>query len=434
MSSTAAASRIDEFRAALASSTNPSLLRTDGVDVFAVDGLTPDVVATPTSEAEISTVLGEAYELGLAVIPFGAGNHMSLGNVPSSYDIALSTRQLDRIVAHEPADLTVTVEPGVRLSELESLLLSHHQFLPIDAPCGDEATVGGLIASGASGPMRHAYGTVRDWLIGVRVVHADGRLSKSGGKVVKNVTGYEMTKLYAGSLGSLGVISEATFKLMPAPAVNRTVAAQVHSPHAGATLAFAAQDAGLAIQRAELLSPPAAFAVLGDARWSMLFRVTGNGGGVLRTLHELASVAPAFQSSVDEVDESAWKRWNDVLTPDELSLRVSVPPASVADAVEVLDRRFAGAAATLSATITAGLVRANLRPSREHRVAALVTHTAQEASRHGGFVVVDAAPASYKREHDVFGPLRPDFQIMKRLKDEFDPRRTLAPGRFAGRL
>lgn len=434
MSSPTTTSRIDEFRGSIASAVNAGLVRDADVDQFVVDSVAPDVVVTPSSEQELSTVMREAKEFGLAVIPFGGGRHMTLGNVPREYDVALSTAQLDRVVAHEAADLTVTVEPGVRLADLEALLAAHNQFLPLDPPAGEGATAGGLIASAVQGPLRHAFGTARDWLIGVRVVHADGRISKAGGRVVKNVTGYEMTKLYTGSLGTLGVISEATFKLMPSPAQQRTVAAYFHSPHAAATFAFAAQDAGLSLYSAELLSPPAAFAVLDQSRWAVLMRAAGTVNGVDRTLREVAALAGGVQASVEERDDASWSRWGDAFEAGTLSLRLSIAPSAVADAVEVLDRRFAGAAATLSATISAGVVRANLRPSQEHRPAALVAHARDVAARHEGYVVVDAAPPSFKRQDDVFGPLRPDFAIMKRLKDEFDPRRTLSPGRFVGRL
>jgi glycolate oxidase FAD binding subunit len=434
MSSPTATSRINEFRSSIASSINAGLVRDADVDQFDVDGVAPDVVVAPSSEQELATVLREANEYGLAVIPFGAGRHMTLGNAPKEYDVALSMAQLNRVVAHEPADLTVTVEPGARLSDLEALLAQHNQFLPLDPPGGDAATVGGLIASAVQGPLRHAFGSARDWLIGVRVVHADGRMSKAGGRVVKNVTGYEMTKLYTGSFGTLGVISEATFKLMPAPAMTRTVAAYFHSPHAAATFAFAAQDAGLSLYSAELLSPPAAFAVIGQARWAVLMRAAGTMNGVDRTLREIAAIGAGVQASIEEAGDAAWRRWSDVFALGELALRLSVAPSAIADAMEVLDRRFAGAAATLSSTISAGVLRANLRPSQDHRASALVAHARAVASRHEGFVVVEAAPPSFKRQEDVFGPLRPDFAIMKRLKDEFDPRRTLSPGRFVGRL
>jgi len=434
MSSSVAASRIGEFSRALASSVDDDLVRREGLDAFAVDGVVPAVIVSPSSEHEVSRALAAAFEFGLAAIPFGGGDHMTFGNMPAAYDVALATGRLHRIIAHEPADLTVTVEPGVRLSDLQAALASHNQFLPLDPPSTAAATIGGLVASGVSGPMRHAFGTARDWLIGIRVVHADGTISKAGGRVVKNVAGYEMTKLYAGSLGTLGVISEATFKLMPAPVAHGDVAAFAHSPHAAVTLAFAAHDAGLALHAVELLSPPAAFAVLGEPGWALLARSAGTPGAVARTREEITALAAGLQIATADVDGDAWRRWNDAFVPRDLALRISVQPSAVADAIEVLDRRFAGAGAMLSSTVGAGVIRANLRPGPGHRAVTLVAYAEEVASRHAGYAVVEAASASYKRDHDVFGPIRPDFSIMKRLKDEFDPRRTLAPGRFVGRI
>lgn len=428
-SETATLSRLDEFRTAVAACVDGDA----SVGAYAVDGSLPAVVVAPGSEGELASTFSEANAAGLSAVAFGGGAHMSIGNAPEAYDIAVALRRLDRVVAHEPADLTVTVEAGANLAELERMLTEHNQFLPLDPP-GAPATAGGLIAANLFGPLRHAHGTARDWLIGIRVVHADGAISKAGGRVVKNVTGYELTKLYTGSLGTLGVISEATFKLAPLPPVRRTISCTTHSAHAAATLLFAARDAGLSIEAAELLSPPAAFAVLGDARWSALLRLGGMRGGVERSMRELASYVTGLNGSIDDVADDAWQRWYTAFAPERLSLRISVPPTSVPEAVEVLDRRFAGAAAMLSATVAAGVVRAKLSPSAEQRAPTLVDRARDIAEAQGGYVVVDAAPPSYKREHDVFGPLRPDFAIMKRLKDEFDPTRTLAPGRFVGRL
>ena len=159
----------------------------------------------------------------------GGGTQRSLGNPPRSYDLALDTRSLDRLIQYEPADLTVTVEAGMSLARLEEILAAEGQFLPLEAPCPSSATVGGMLAAACFGPMSLSYGQPRDWLIGVKVVNADGRVTKGGGQVVKNVTGYDMNKLYTGSLGTLGVIVEASFKVAPKPAVSTTLAAKFAS-------------------------------------------------------------------------------------------------------------------------------------------------------------------------------------------------------------
>jgi glycolate oxidase FAD binding subunit len=361
--------------------------------------------------------------------------HIGAGNAPQAYDAALSLARLDRIIAHEPADMTVTVEAGARVADLQRTLGEAGQHLPLDPAGGDGATVGGVLAANAYGPLRHAHGTARDWLIGIRVVHADGSSSKSGGRVVKNVTGYDMPKLFAGSLGTLGVIAEATFKVAPLPRSNATAAIGVETARQAATIAFAANDAGLAMDAAELLSPPAAYAVLGEPRWVLLMRVAGGGAAVERSLRDLHTMSEAHAAPFAIRDgEQTWSAWRRSLAPGDLAMRVSVMPTAVAETVEVLDRRFAGAAAMMSATISAGVIRARLQASRTARAGALVAAAREVAGRHRGYVFIDAAPPSLKRQIDAFGRLRPDFAIMKRLKEQFDPQRTLSPGRFAGRL
>ncbi len=435
MSDVAVASRIDEFVAAVRSVVEPEHIYESRLGRFEVDGMLPDVALAPRTVEELVACLSEAHETGLSIIPFGGGTHIGAGNVPESYDVAVSVERINRIAAYEPADLTITAGGGLRLQDLQAVLGARGQFLPLDPPSGGGATIGGVLAANAYGPRRHAFGTARDWLIGSRVVHADGTVSKGGGRVVKNVAGYDMPKLYVGSFGTLGVIAEATFKVAPLPKLEATVVVACDSAHAACTLLFAAHDAGLALHAAELLSPPATSAVLGEHRWMILARAAGGAGAIDRSLRELHEMAAGLQAAF-EIRDSAqtWRSWNDAFKPGALSLRVIVMPSSVADAIEVLDRRLVGSAPLLSATVSAGVIRAQLEPTREARAGVLIERTREVAERYDGTVVVDAASPAVKRLIDVFGPLRPDFAIMKRLKQEFDPARRLAPGRFVGRL
>ena len=252
-----------------------------------MDGSKPGPVVTPTDIEQLRAGLSEAANHEISIIPVGGGKHLGIGNVPQSYDVAMSLAQMNHIIAHEPADLTVTVEAGLRLDDLQRALAVHGQFLPLDPPCAAGATIGGVLAVNAHGPLRHAFGTARDWLIGTRVVHADGSLSKSGGRVVKNVTGYDMHKLYVGSLGTLGVLVEATLKVAPLPHGDSTLAIACRSAARGAEMILAAHDAGLALHAAELLSPPASHAVLGQSSWCALVRVAGGAQAVARSLREM---------------------------------------------------------------------------------------------------------------------------------------------------
>lgn len=188
-----------------------------GAELFphGIDGVVPRVVAFPADAGQIRAILALANERRLAVIPYGGGTQLGLGNPPERADIALSLSRLDKIVAYEPADMTVTVQAGVTLQALQRHLARHGQCLPFDPALPGRATVGGMIATREAGPLRQAFRGIADRLLGIEVVTADGKRAKAGGRVVKNVSGYEMGRLYTGSLGTLAVIVEATFKVQP---------------------------------------------------------------------------------------------------------------------------------------------------------------------------------------------------------------------------
>ena len=186
-------------------------------DQFIIDGKAPETVVYPTSIAEVSQLLKEANEHGRAISPVGQGAFLHLGGVPKRYEQALCTTALNTLVDYQPADMTVKVGAGMSLAQLQAVLGENRQWLPLDPPCPERATVGGLIAANLNGPARFSQGTVRDFLIGLRVVRSDGTLIKGGGQVVKNVAGYDLPKLYCGSFGTLGVIVEATFMIRPRP-------------------------------------------------------------------------------------------------------------------------------------------------------------------------------------------------------------------------
>ncbi len=189
----------------------------------AVAGVRPAVVVEPADEAGVAATLAHADREGLKVLPRCAGTQLGLGFPPTGGDVLLSTAGLNKVVEHAPGDLTVTVEAGVSLGALQEALAPAGQWLALDPALPPHATIGGIVATNASGPRRLRYGGVRDQIIGVRVVRADGTAAKGGGKVVKNVAGFDLPKLLTGSLGTLGVIVSATFRLYPLPAASRTV-------------------------------------------------------------------------------------------------------------------------------------------------------------------------------------------------------------------
>ena len=412
---------------------------TPGDTAYAVDGLVPRFVATPASVEELAAVLAATDARSAAVIPWGGGRHMTLGNVPSKYDVALRTVKLDRVLEYEPTDLVVTAEAGITLGRLQALLAEHGQFLPIEAP--DDSTVGGVLAAGSSGPSRHAYGLPRDWLLGCRIAHADGAVSKGGGRVVKNVAGYDLPKLAIGSLGTLGVIVEATFKVAPMLAAQETFLATYRSIEAAAELLFAADERGLTL-RALALQAGSQDEVL-TACW-----LTGPPAAIERTARELAVLARSDETQRLQGEESErwWSQLSTQSAPAEggVSLRVSLPPSAVVGFMQrltALDGKAGpdgpppdGVLATSLAYPTTGLVLVQLGNAPVERLVDAIETARRQATETAGSLVAEVAPVAVKERIDVWGDAGDSLALMRRLKQQFDPRGTLNPGRFIGGL
>ena len=401
---------------------------------FAVDGLTPRYVATPSSVDELTAALAAANEAGVAVIPWGGGCHMALGNVPSRYDVALRTTKLDGVVEYEAADLTVTVEAGMTFEQLGAILAEHGQFLPIDAP--GQATIGGALAAAAGGPSQHAYGLARDWLLGCRIAQADGVLVRGGGRVVKNVAGYDLPRLIVGSLGTLGVIVEATFKLTPLPATQETLLAVYPSLDAAADAILAADERGLALTAAALIDAPAAAELntgidIDPGAGIAAYRIAGGAAAVERTRKDLAALSVDSATLLLDGDRTAsfWRRLNETLGGVEL--KASLPPAAVRGFVATLADGDAGAGMPLIAYPTVGVVRVALADAETDEMASIVERLRANAIAAGGSLVVTRAPVELKRRIDVWGEVDA-LALMRNLKQQFDPESTLNPGRFVG--
>lgn len=377
----------------------------------AVDGMVPRLAVAPDSVEALASALAVANEHGAAIVPWGGGQHMGLGNVPARYDIALRTSALDRVVEYEPADLTITVEAGMTMGALQATLAQHGQFLPIDAPL--DATVGGVLAANVSGPSRHAYGLPRDWLIGCRVAHVDGSISKGGGRVVKNVAGYDMPKLYVGSIGTLGVIVEATFKLAPLPPAQETLVVQCDAIDAAAELVLAADDRGLALRAVATIDTTAAF-------W-----LSGAGAAVERTARELRDLSQGSQTRQLEGDASQ-EYWRSLAAcaRDGCELNASLPPSNVTHYLHDID------AEESVAYITTGLIVSTFRDENPDMLARAIENARRVSTELGGSLVVASASIAVKERIDVWGNAGSALSLMQRLKQEFDPKATLNPGRF----
>ncbi len=392
-----------------------------GGDEHGVDGVVPSLAASPSSVDDLSAVLRAASERNAAVTPWGAGFHMSLGNVPTRYDVALSTTQLSRVVEYEPADLTVTVEAGMTLGHLRQHLSEHRQFLPIDGP--DEATIGGLLAVGLGGPSQQAYGFPRDWLLGCRIALTDGTIVRAGGRVVKNVAGYDLTRMTVSSLGTLGIIVEATLKVALIPAAQETLLAAYAEAADALQAARTATRSGLALRAVAVLENQVAFCLAGSST------------AVERSRDELRNLTGDIEAR--QLNGQAADRWWASLdrldATSDVTVRVSVPPSEVGAMLLALaaSTESAGTSVKRVALPAVGVMIGRLTGGAADSYADIVEWARRDAVSRGGSLIVTKAPQDVKDKVDVWGD-SPALSLMRRLKQEFDPQATLNPGRFVG--
>ena len=417
-------------------------------DTYAIDGLTPDSVVAPTSIEGLSEALAASARDGLAVSPTGGRTHTDVGRPPARYDVALDTTGINNIVAHNAGDLTATVQAGVTVAALQTKLEEHGQFLAMDTALPDRTTLGGVLAVGASGPLRWQGWGVRELVIGMTVVAPNGVLSKSGGHVVKNVSGYDMSRLHIGALGTLGVIAEVSFKLTPLPTGQATITASFRS----AADAFAA---GMAVAHGRSsplaltwLSPVAAQKLDMTRKGShhLAVRLAGRPRTLARMVDDVVVACKEF-SPVDtgrlegSEHEALWRRiadfGRDEATRPAASLRISLPPATAGEVLASLESAAAtrGLMPAIIAHVAAGTVLLNLFSPDDSGLDAgkldeVVADTRKLARQRRGTAVLEQASPDVKRRIEVWDGGGEATAIMRRLKAQYDPGSVLNPGRY----
>ena len=405
---------------------------------FVVEGRTPEAAVFPGKPEEVAAVVTQAAAAGAPVLPWGGGTGMAVGEPPSRAGIVLGMRRLARVVEHEPGDLTVTVEAGLTLDGLQDALRARGQWLSLDPPDGARATVGGLIAANAAGPRRQLYGTVRDLLIGVTVVTAAGDVVRGGGRVVKNVAGYDLPKLFVGSWGTLGVVVDATFKLRPRPDDERLVAARFDRLKDCGAAVRAVLGGDLIPNAVEILDPTAA-AALGLAAAATL--VVGFDGLLEQIDWQVAELAtllsPLGGRDLATLPPATWPRLatigRDAFAEPAAVMTLSVLPTLVVDVMEqgASAARQRGLASAWSAHAGVGVVTGAIEAGREvAAVASALTEWRSIAGAGGGHATLTWAPLALKSQVPVWGDAGVAGRIMQRIKAQLDPGNVLNPGRF----
>ena len=387
-----------------------------------VDGVSPVLVARPADTDQVAEVMRAASAHGLTVVPRGRGTKMSWGLPPQRADVLLDVSALDKVLDHAAGDLIVAAQVGARLHDVQAVVGGQGQRLALDETVPG-SSIGGMIATNTSGPRRMATGTARDLLIGITMVRADGVVAKAGGRVVKNVAGYDLGKLLIGSFGTLGVITDATFRLHPLTDAHRWLSVAVGDPDEAqrVTQALIHSQAVPAAVEVDWADGHGTVSVLLEGREEAV-------AGRARTVSEL--LGPEAAESVDPPAGGATYPWDTAAQPDQRSTGLKLTFA-----LSGLSAVLAAATETgvsLRGSAGTGVAYASIEPgSTVEAVDAAATRLRRACTQHGGSVVVVDAPADVKAGVDVWGAI-PALDLMRRVKEQFDLDHRLAPGRFVG--
>ncbi len=423
---------------------------------FAVDGLVPSLAVRPGTQDEVATVVSACAAGGAALVPWGGGTAMGTGNRPDRVDVVVRLDRLDRVVDFDPDNLCVTVEAGMPLTRLQEMIATKKLLLPLDPPDAARVTVGGLVAANLSGPRRLQHGTARDWVLGMRVVLPDGERIRCGGRVIKNVSGYDMNKLFIRSFGTLGIVTEVTVKLLPMSAAQASVMG-LFPDLSGAAAVVEKVLASFLLPEALDLLDPRALGLLAPALdhgttgdFALVAGFTGSRETVERQVRDMETMISEWGGTARLFREAdsvgLWDAITNVFrTLPQDPLRVlctmAVPIGRTAGMMASARAQATeqGLAATLSAHAGSGVLRAAFLPAAGSSedgaisgIAATIEILRGEATAVGGSLVIQEAPPRFKERVDAWGRPGSGFSTMRRIKAEFDPRGLCSPGRFLG--
>ncbi|MDE0484597.1 MAG: FAD-binding oxidoreductase [Candidatus Poribacteria bacterium] len=411
------------------------------VSDYTYDSCIPKIVVMPASVQALQNVLRFASEQNLSVMPVGSGTKLGIGNLAPKTDIVLATTRLNKVIEYEPADLTVTVEAGIRLADLQTELAKNRQFLPLNPPYADRCTIGGIVSTNASGPLRLRYGTARNLVLGMHVTHATGTVVKSGGKVVKNVAGYDLNKLYIGAFGTLGIITEVTLKLAPLPAHEAILAVQSET----------IQDAvniGLKVVCSQTLPTfvnlfvNVEFNQFHEKKPTLLVGFAGDPETVAWQLNSTQNLVEQNGSiGVQKIEGESHENICHIIQEfsavdrksDTVLVKVNLKRTDLAEFAEH------GLKDTCQMMVLLGngvlYLKIPIDSTTDfQQLADTLTQLRQRVIDVGGNLIIETAPPELKQQIDVWGPIGSTLKLMEQVKAKFDAKSVLNPGRFASNI
>jgi glycolate oxidase FAD binding subunit len=404
------------------------VLAAEAAAAHGVSGVVPAVVAVPGDREQAGALIRRAREEGWALVPYGGGTQVDFGFPPARLDVAVSTARLDRVVDYQPDDMTLTVEPGVTLHRVGEILAPRGQFLPLNPPRPEKATVGGMMAAASSGPWRAGYGTPRDWIIGCRVVGADAQEVRGGGQVVKNVAGYDLPKLYTGSFGTLGLITEVTFKVLPQPPA--VAVCRVSIPRAEQLEALVGRVLSSDLQ------PCALDAQYAEGRWAVTVELRHFPEALAWQTSHLGTIAVnlGLEATIlaDAEASAAMTELRDRPTALPFLARIGTLSSRIGETASALvrlcERRGIAPLVFAHAATGQAFFQADVADTE---LASEIRAIAREA---GASCAFPSLPAGLAGAIDPWGEPGPELALMRGIKDKLDPTRIFSPGRFVGRL
>lgn len=389
----------------------------------------------PKTVAEIAAIIKQARQQQWRILICGNGSKLDWGGLSKDIQLVVSTQKCDRLIEHAIGDLTVTVEAGMKLVDLQALLRSHNQFLPIDPVYSETATMGGIVATADTGSWRQRYGGIRDMLLGLSFIRADGAIAKAGGRVVKNVAGYDLMKLFTGSYGTLGLISQLTFRTYPLPESSQTILL-TGTPSAIAQATQTIRNSGLTPSTLDLVSASMVQQLaLGNdiglvVRFQTITPSVEQQSAQLEAIAQELNLAVSNYNNSDEI--SLWQRLSKTIripgTTSAIICKIGIAPHKAVDFLRQLPEIGVGNLAIIHGGSGIGylqLVGEDI---------AVIAKMRSHCQQHQGFLTILTAPQPIKEQWDVWGYTGNALKTMQAIKDKFDPNHILNPGRFVGNI
>jgi glycolate oxidase FAD binding subunit len=422
-------------------------IHSDSVTNYFVDNQTPMAIIYPKTIQELSTILKIVSKNYLKVIPSGGNSRMNLGNQINKIDLIISMSKLNNILNHNPADLTVRVQSGITIQKFSQLLAQHKQFVPIDPPLPDIATIGGTMAVGFTGPLKWMGGNLRDTVIGMTIVEADGTIVKMGGNVVKNVTGYEMSKLHIGGLGTLGIIAEVAFKISPLPHHETTILIPINqTEHLTQTTHDIFQSQMTPLSVVSMDTHTYKFLNIKyelKSKYALCIRLAGRENEVQRMSIDIQKICRYVDDFV-KLDKSniIWHEIANFGYPptqkNQIILRITSLPSDtieITNQIKSLNKHFS----PTNFRIISDHIHGNStilcdNVTKPEHMLELIKKIREKVHQYRGNVILESVPQNVKPKCEIWDANTNAIQIMENLKKTYDPLGILNPGRFVGRI